>query len=134
MSFRPDALGGGEVGLPGEVDYRLARQTVLSEFRRGRLSRLDVCDAQPELLRNARELGRLSGEECPICEEPTLVQVTYVFGSNLPPAGRCISRADELARMNRARARLTGYVVEVCPECSWNHLNRAFLLGRLQAG
>ena len=70
-----DGAGGGSLGdeLPaggaarcrrsdravaGQVDYRLARNAVVSEFRKGRLSRLDVCDAHPELLRAATNVRR----------------------------------------------------------------------------
>src|SRR5207248_680977 len=81
VTFRIDAVRGAAAGLPGEVDYRLARQHAVAEFRRGRLSRLDVCDAQPELLRNARTLGEPIAQPCPICETSQLLLVTYVFGS-----------------------------------------------------
>ena len=36
---------------PGEIDYRLARQAMISEFRKGRLAQHEVCDAHPELRR-----------------------------------------------------------------------------------
>ena len=126
--------GASPVGLPGQVDYRLARQHAVAEFRRGRLSRLDVCDAHPELLRNARELGEPITQRCPICEDAQLVLVTYVFGPRLPASGRCISSKDELAKLGRRPTQLAAYVVEVCQECSWNHLARTFLLGREQVG
>src|SRR5437867_1634416 len=74
MTFRADLVrGAGSNGVPGQVDYRLARQHVVAEFRRGRLSRLDVCDAHPELLRNARELGEPISQSCPICDDEQLV-------------------------------------------------------------
>ncbi|MDQ3642318.1 MAG: ABC transporter substrate-binding protein, partial [Actinomycetota bacterium] len=60
MSFGPQSLqarGVGQTARPGEVDYRLVRRHAIDEFRRGRLSRLDVCDAHPELLRAARNVG-----------------------------------------------------------------------------
>lgn len=114
----------------GAVDYRLARNSVLSEFRKGRLSRRDVCDAHPELLRAARNVGAATTAECPICETGPLVHVTYVFGNRLPPSGRCVTSLEELARLNRLREELACYVVEVCPECSWNHLARMLRIGR----
>ena len=55
MGFRPDAVRGSEG--PGEIDYRLARQSVLSEYRKGRIARHEICDAHPELARAARALG-----------------------------------------------------------------------------
>ena len=39
------------------VDYTLAKRAKLTELRGGRLSRDDVCDAHPELLRAARNVG-----------------------------------------------------------------------------
>ncbi len=60
MSLRPEALRGAGSGthVAGQVDYRLARNVIVSEFRKGRLSRLDVCDAHPELAPGGRERGR----------------------------------------------------------------------------
>ena len=71
MSFRPESMRGAPSGgrVSGHVDYRLARNAVVSEFRKGRLSRLDVCDAHPELLRAAINVGEASREDCPICED-----------------------------------------------------------------
>src|SRR5271167_1607777 len=131
MSFRPDALrgavGGGALGA--DVDYRLARNAVVSEFNKGRLSRLDVCDAHPELLRAARNVGVPRQEECPICAETNLVHVTYVFGARLPAHGRCPATATELARLCRRSDEVACYVVEVCPHCAWNHLARTYPAG-----
>lgn len=111
------------------VDFRLARNMVVSEFRKGRLSRLDVCDAHPELLRAARNVGEPATQHCPICESGQLVFVTYVFGSRLPASGRCITSRAELATLNRRSREVACYVVEVCPDCAWNHLARTFPLG-----
>ena len=132
MSFRPESLG-ATAPPAGVVDYRLARNAILTQFRKGRLSRLDVCDAQTELLRNATACGKPAPDQlpCPICESTGIVHVTYVFGSRLPASGRCISKGDaELARMNRSTTSYAAYVVEVCPDCRWNHLVRSFPLGR----
>jgi hypothetical protein len=130
MTFRPDAVRGMPPGgFPGVVDFRLARNAVVKEYRRGRLSRLDVCDAHPELLRNAIHCGQPAPEPCPICEEPQVL-VTYVFGSRLPASGRCILSAEELAKLNRGSRELAAYVVEVCTSCNWNHLIRTFPVGR----
>jgi hypothetical protein len=66
---------------------------------------------------------------CPICGEEHLVLVTYVFGSRLPPFGRCISSKPEMVKLGKRADQLTAYVVEVCPGCSWNHLARIFPMG-----
>ncbi len=128
--FRPDAIQGATAREPGTVDYRLARQALVSEFRKGRLAQHEVCDAHPELVRAARQLGEPTSIECPICERDNVVLVSYVFGPGLPAFGRCISSKDELAKLKRQPADMACYVVEVCPTCSWNHLARVFPVGR----
>jgi hypothetical protein len=128
MSFRPEAIRGNET-TAGVVDYRLARQQVIKQFRKGRLSRLDICDAHPELQRAASGAGQPTREPCPICEEETLALVTYAFGPRLPAGGLCVTTAREMAKLNRGRARVTCYVVEVCTGCAWNHLTRVFQVG-----
>lgn len=121
----------GETGrTPGEVDYRLARQAVISEYRKGRLARHEVCDAHPELLRAARNVGEESSQRCPICDDAKVVLVTYVFGPKLPANGRCVTTTAEMQRLTRGGSDRVAYVVEVCPGCRWNHLARTFPLGR----
>jgi len=100
----------------------LARRFLIAEYRRGRLAQHQVCDAHPELLRAAREVGTETRTECPICAAERLVHVTYVFGPRLPAHGRCITSAEELAKLHRRPAALTAYVVEVCRSCQWHHL------------
>ncbi|MDY7100461.1 MAG: DUF5318 family protein [Actinomycetota bacterium] len=127
MQQRPGAIG-RDVPSPGTVDYRLLRQSRLGDYRSGRLAQHEVCDAHPELRRAAEHHGRAIGEPCPICEDADLVHVTYVFGPRLPPFGRCVTSAEEMAKLSRRSGRFTAYVVEVCPECSWNHLSQVFEL------
>jgi Family of unknown function (DUF5318) len=130
MSFRPESLRGARPSAPaGQIDYRLVRKHIVDEFKRGRLSRTDVCDAQPELMRAARNCGRASQEMCPICGEEAVVLVSFVFGPRLPAHGRCITTAKELDRLGRRISQLACYVVEVCPACAWNHLLRTFPVG-----
>ena len=114
---------------PADVDYRLARQTTLNGWRRGDVGREILCDAQPMLRRNAVECGTPTLETCPVCEDHEMAHVTYVFGPRLPAHGRCISAPGELARLDARRADMTGYVVEVCAACGWNHLVRLTSLG-----
>ncbi len=127
MPTGPQSSPGGTVptGL-GQVEYRLARDATVREYRRGRLSRLDVCDAQPELLRVARNLGKASEVECPICELANLVHVSFAFGPQLPASGRAIDSKSELLSLARSKERVDFYIVEVCVECGWNHLLRMF--------
>jgi hypothetical protein len=129
MAFGPAAIRGGSGGLGGAVDYRLLRQSVIVDFRKKRLAQHEVCDAHPELVRAAREVGEQTKQDCPICEDDKVVLVTYVFGPGLPSFGRCITAKGEMAKLDRRREQLAAYVVEVCPSCSWNHLARVLPVG-----
>ena len=131
VSFRPEAARQASENRSGTVDYRLARRHLIAEHKRGRLSRNDVCDAHPELVRAAIHVGTPREEICPICEEVPLVEVSYVFGGRLPSFGRCITKASELMQFRKQQGPYTCYVVEVCTNCRWNHLSRLFQLGRI---
>ena len=126
MAFEPSSLRG--VG-PGVIDHRLARRSLINEYRRGRLAQHQVCDAHPELMRAARSIGQPTETDCPICEAHKLVLVTYAFGPRLPKHGRCISNIRDLQELNRRSEQYSAYVVEVCPSCSWHHLLRVLPLG-----
>ena len=130
MRFVPELAAGHGKGLEvlGNVDYRLARNVVVSQYRKGHLSRLDVCDAHPELLRAAAGVGEDSPEDCPICEDVKLRLVAYVFGHRLPAGGRCVASKRDLVKLASSGKDLYCYVVEVCPNCAWNHLTQAFSL------
>jgi hypothetical protein len=118
-----------------EIDYALARRATIRDFQRGVISRLDLCDAHPELLRAARHLGDDSNDACPICAEEPLKRVLYVYGDVLKAAnGRPLTGLDELERLRRRHDEFACYVVEVCVECSWNYLLRTYLVGRRHAG
>ncbi|MGQ0616195.1 MAG: DUF5318 family protein [Acidimicrobiia bacterium] len=130
MSFRPEMVRGVTTSGAGAVDYRLARQAVIAEYRKHRLDRHDVCDAHPELVRAARECGEETSIPCPICEKDRVVLVSYVFGPRLPSFGRCITTRTELKTLAGRAADMSCYVVEVCPSCSWNHLAQVFAVGR----
>jgi hypothetical protein len=124
--FNATALRGAGRGV---VDHRLARRHLINEFRRGRLRQDQVCDAHPELIRAARNIGSESRTTCPICQQVKLRLVTYVFGSRLPSSGRCVSTAKEMAALNARSDDLTAYVVEACTECRWHHLLRILPVG-----
>ena len=79
-------------------------------------------------MRNARECSEPSRILCPICEAAKLVLVTYVFGPRLPASGRCITSTDEMRKLAKRPGEFACYVVEVCPDCAWNHLARTFVL------
>ncbi|MGH2740146.1 MAG: DUF5318 family protein [Actinomycetota bacterium] len=118
---------GKRPGRLGVVDYTLAKRALLRDFRRGLVSRLDICDAHPELLRAARYVGENAERRCPVCERRDLRLLAYVYGDNLNRNnGRvwAIPTAMTLAARCRNGA---CYVVEVCTWCSWNHLAEAFV-------
>ena len=128
----------GRAAAPGQpvaaaVDFRLARAATLRAWRSGQLGRHEVCDAQRELQRNAEFCGQPTGRSCPVCDSEGavggLVEVTYVFGSRLPKHGRCVTTRAEMQRLQHRVSVSTGYVVEVCTVCGWNHLVRRFTLG-----
>jgi ssDNA-binding Zn-finger/Zn-ribbon topoisomerase 1 len=126
LSFLPVVAPG--ILKEGSVDYRLARQAVVRQYRAGHLGVEVVCDAHPELRRAAEQCSLPTKERCPICEDAKLVLVRYVFGPRLPPYGRCIINEAELTRLAQRKGTFTCYVVEVCPSCAWNHLRRAYVL------
>ena len=127
---RSGTSGEGEAPVgEARVEYRLARNAVVRDVQRGRVGKVDVCDAHPELLRAARNVGRRTGEDCPICEETGMVEVTFVFGAHLPAGGRCPGTATELNRLRKRAEPVTCYAVEVCPTCAWHHLTRKYSAG-----
>src|SRR5213592_5137061 len=76
------ALHAARRGL-GVVDYTLAKRALLREFRSGLLSRLEICDAHPELMRAARYLGSKATRPCPVCQKEELRLLAYVYGDKM---------------------------------------------------
>ena len=113
-----------------QIDHRLERRALIIEYRKGRLRQDQVCDAHPELIRAAKNVGTPTDTPCPICDERELKLVTYVFGRRLPAHGRCVSSAEEMRALNRRRDELTAYVVEACVSCHWHHLRKVLPVGR----
>ena len=119
-----------EISAP-VVDYTLARRSVLASVRRGTMATSDVCDAHPELLRAARNIGSAEDGKCPICSHETMRQVSYVYGEQLKRNnGRVVYPAEWLAELTAEHDAFTVYVVEVCTDCAWNHLVRSYVAGR----
>lgn len=129
MTFRAESAGGSRAQASAPVDYRLLRRRRLRDAQRGHAGRTDLCDAHPELLRAARNVGESTTDVCPICEVDGVVHVSFAFGPRLPAHGRCITSRQELSRLARGADPVVCYVVEVCPGCSWNHLVRSYPLG-----
>jgi hypothetical protein len=117
--------------MHGLVDYTLAKRSLIERFRRGSLDRMDICDAHPELIRAAKNIGVEIRRSCPLCATPSLRQVRYVYGDELKHlSGRVVYpngwELELSGRFNEFRC----YAIEVCVECSWNHLAACYLMGR----
>lgn len=115
------------------VDYSLARRAVLIAYKTGHVSRLEICDAHPDLLRAARYSGTQTTTPCPVCDGGPLLLVSYVFSDELPKRenGQVWSQGDIAPLLKHREVRL--YTVEVCADCSWNHLLSQVTLGRGRA-
>src|SRR2546421_8585937 len=105
------ALNRARRGL-GVVDYTLAKRALLRDFRTGLLSRLEICDAHPELLRAARYLGAEASRPCPVCKLFELRLLAYVYADGLQASnGRALAVQEGLALAARLRGGAC-YVVE----------------------
>ncbi len=109
------------------VDYTLMKRSLLRDFRRGLLSRFDICDAHPELMRAARNVGEQTTRPCPVCREECLRLLAYVFSDELKSDNGRVWRLDAALTMTAKCLDGTCYVVEVCTDCSWNHLSEAYV-------
>jgi Family of unknown function (DUF5318) len=113
------------------VDYTLARRAAVASLRRGALDTHDVCDAHPELMRAAKNIGESIDRPCPVCSHATLRLVRYVYGSELKRnSGRVVYPAEWLIELSLTHENFSCYVVEVCVDCAWNHLLCSYLAGR----
>jgi hypothetical protein len=133
--------------MRGFTDYRMAKRALVRQVTRGAVPVTDVCDAHPELLRAARNIGTTTARTCPICrladdradvpidDTRTLRLVTYVFGDDLKrKSGICVWTREELHELAAAHRSFTAYTVECCLVCGWNHLVESYLLGQAHAG
>ncbi|MDA8277587.1 MAG: DUF5318 family protein [Actinomycetota bacterium] len=107
------------------IDFVLARRALIRAYNRGELSKEEICDAHPELIRAASNLGVEKADECPICKKGKVVNVYYAFGPKLPAHGRCLeNRGGEVERYLMSDLEVKVYEVEVCLSCHFNHLTR----------
>jgi len=111
------------------VEFGLVRRALLAKVAAGLVRLEDICDAHPELLRAAKNIGRRTGETCPVCGDAELVEVTYVFGARLAAGGTCPTSRAELLKLERRDDPVQCYAVEVCVECSFHHLVRKWAAG-----
>lgn len=113
----------------GVIDYGLSRRADLEALRAGGALTSDLCDADPYLLRAAKNHGEATERPCPVCRRSNLSHVTYAFGAQLGPYSGRVKASAELPQMAHEFGEFRVYVVEVCQECSWNHLHIAYTLG-----
>ncbi|MEO7804094.1 MAG: DUF5318 family protein [Actinomycetota bacterium] len=117
--------------MQGFTDYTLAKRAVLDELRRGGLDRLDVCDAHPQLLRAATNIGAEIDRPCPVCAHETLREVKFVYGDELKHlSGRPVYPEGWAEELASDHDEFRCYSIEVCIDCSWNHLAACYLMGR----
>ena len=110
----------------GFIDYSLDKRATLLALFRGVV---DACDADPYLMRAAKYHGEKADRKCPVCKKDSLVELRYTFGDQLGQFSGRIKNGGELLEMEREFGEFSVYVVEVCRECSWNHLFSTYLLG-----
>ena len=110
----------------GFIDYSLDKRATLLALFRGVV---DACDADPYLMRAAKYHGEKADRKCPVCKKDSLVELRYTFGDQLGQFSGRIKNGGELLEMEREFGEFSVYVVEVCRECSWNHLCSTYLLG-----
>lgn len=111
------------------VDYALQRRALLAQVHAGRVGVMEVCDADPYLVRAAEFHGESSDVVCPVCRKERLTNVSWVFGDELKHAAGTARAPEELSRMAAVFKEFNVHVVEVCRTCSWNHLILSYVLG-----
>ena len=116
------------------MDYALQRRALLAEVYSGRVGVMEVCDANPYLLRAAKFHGEPSKATCPVCRKEPLTLVSWVYGDELRHAAGSARTREELLRMAALFEEFSVHVVEVCRSCSWNHLVQSYVLGTTGVG
>ncbi len=126
-SPRPRRSTGPDLGV---VDYTLAKRALLRDVRLGLVSRIEVCDAHPELMRAAKHVGEPARRPCPVCEARRLVLLAYVYGDDLRQRNGRVWPLAQALRLTADHRGACCYVVEVCTACAWNHLAEAYTARR----
>jgi hypothetical protein len=80
-------------------------------------------------MRAAKYHGEKTSRKCPVCKKDSLVELRYTFGDQLGQFSGRIKTEIELLEMEKEFGEFSVYIVEVCRECSWNHLCATYLLG-----
>lgn len=113
------------------MSHALQRRHALEQMRNPSrsLAQDGPCDADPMLVRAALHHGEISEVDCPVCGNDRMLNLNYVFGDQLGQYSGRIKSTDELVEMQDQFGEFTVRVVEVCPDCRWNHLITTYLLG-----
>lgn len=112
------------------LSYALQRRNVLEGMRAsGAALRSNPCDAEPLLIRSALHHGELLDYGCPVCKSDRLLKLNYVFGAQLGQYSGRIKSTEELVEMESQFGEFRVHVVEVCPDCRWNHMIESYSLG-----
>jgi hypothetical protein len=80
-------------------------------------------------LRAARHHGEPTTASCPWCSSDALVLLRYVYSDELGPFSGRIKTVRDLHEIATQFGFLDVYVVEVCPDCHWNHLLQNYTIG-----
>ena len=82
-------------------------------------------------MRAGKNIGEDTNMPCPVCSHDTLKYVRYVYGEELKRNnGRVVYPPEWLRELVKTYDQFTCYVVEVCVDCAWNHLVKAYVAGR----
>lgn len=127
-------LGRNKRAHLGVIDYTLAKRAILRDAQDGLKSVSDLCDAHPELMRAAKNVGEPTRIDCPVCGKDKLVLLAYVYGYGLKADNGRVWSIETGLRLAAAYPGACCYVVEVCRNCSWNHLREAFTARRAATG
>lgn len=113
------------------MSHALQRRATLQLLREpaALIAGIDPCDADPLLISSAIHHGYLADRDCPVCVGDRLHELNYVFGEQLGQYSGRIKSHEELLEMETCYGQFWVRVVEVCPDCGWNHLVETFCLG-----
>ena len=96
----------------------------------GRLSQDQVCDAHPELIRAAKNVGTAVVDAVPdLRGGPAAPRHVRVRPAAAGPRQVRHDGQGDATRSNRRREELSAYVVEACVGCRWHHLRRVLPVG-----
>ncbi len=111
------------------VDYALQRRALLAQLHAGRVGVMEVCDADPYLLRAAKFHGEQTERPCPICRKEQLWEVSWVYGDDIGDCSGSARSTAQLEVLAKTYPDFAVHEVEVCRGCGWNHLVRSYRTG-----